>query len=372
MSFDFLAALGRDTELTWRSASRGGQYNGPCPWCAGTDRFRVQPNQGSYGWFACNQCGRKGSAIDYLMMKRGMSKREALSLVGWKPKEEGPAAGILPGSALQEPESWQEPPQLWQRAARALYQRCHRILRFASEGRPALDYLHRRGLTSETINTAMLGYHPFDSIGTAKEWGRAVKLPQGIVIPWLTGESLWRLTIRRRVTAGPRRYTQVGGGSNGLYLVDSLQRFSPTVVMTEGELDALSVMQECGSLVSVVATGTTQGSHLPRWVARLAQAPRVLVAFDAEEPGDRAAYWWLERLPNAQRLRPWWKDANQMLQDGAGLGQWVTSAPGYEASIRCSVCGKEVEYYSHQGVPFCEHHWFDHLVERGAYERMLL
>lgn len=68
------------------SHSRGGQYNGPCPWCGGHDRFRVQPNHGSYGWFACNQCCRRGSAVDYLMLKRGFSKWEALCAVGWRPR----------------------------------------------------------------------------------------------------------------------------------------------------------------------------------------------------------------------------------------------------------------------------------------------
>ena len=372
MKLDFLAEVLCDTTVTRRSSSRGGQYNGPCPWCAGTDRFRVQPNYGAYGWFVCTHCDRKGSAIDYLMLKRGMSKREALALVGWTPKEERQSSGVLPGAALQELASWQEPPEIWQRAARTFYQRCHSILRFASEGRSALDYLHRRGLTSETISTAMLGYHPLETTGTAKEWGRVVKLPQGIVIPWFAGDSLWRVTIRRRVTAGPRRYTQVAGGSNGLYQVDSLRQFCATVVMTEGELDALSVMQECGGLVSVVATGTTEGSHTPRWVSLLACQTRVLNAFDAEEQGDKAAQWWLERLPNAARLRPWWKDASQMLQDGADLRQWVTSAPGYEASLLCSVCGKQVEYYSEQGIAFCERHWFDHLVQCGEYEREIL
>ena len=50
----------------------------------------------------------------------------------------------------------------------------------------------------------------------------------------------------------------------------------------EGEFDALSVVQECGDLVAVVASGTTKGSHTPRWVSLLAQQERVLVAFDAE------------------------------------------------------------------------------------------
>jgi Toprim-like len=129
------------------------------------------------------------------------------------------------------------------------------------------------------------------------------------------------------VTEGNRRYLQVSGGSNGLYLVQSLLFKRPAVVLTEGELDALSIAQACGDLVAVVATGTTKGSHTPRWISLLAQQERVLVAFDAErDKGDAGAQWWIERLDNAQRLRPLWNDANQMLQDGVNLREWIRAA----------------------------------------------
>jgi hypothetical protein len=53
----------------------------------------------------------------------------------------------------------------------------------------------------------------------------------------------------------------------------------------------------------------------------------VLVACDAErEKGDVDAGWWIERLGNAGRLRPLWKDANQMLRDGVDLRAWISSA----------------------------------------------
>ncbi len=354
------------------STSRGGQWNGSCPFCGGTDRFRIQPYQGSYGWFACNQCGRKGSAIDYLILKRGLSKRDALAMVGWTPKESSLPHSQLPGGVFDVCPQWDEPPQRWQEGALDFSQRCQRLL-WSERGRDALAYLRQRGLTDATIKAAQLGYQPHEAYGSAQVWGRAVKLPQGLVIPWFFQGRLWRLTIRdiRLPSGSRRRYTQVAGGSNGLYLADSLALKRPLVVMTEGELDALSVMQECGDQVAVVATGTTQGSHTPRWVAMLAHQPQVLIAFDAEGAGDRAARWWMERLEHAQRLRPWWKDANQMLQDGADLRDWLATGLGereavqplpnaLEIALHCCVCGAEVEYYSDQGIAYCAHHWNEH------------
>lgn len=77
MGFNFLTEVEKDTPMKYVSTSRGGQYHGPCPWCGGKDRFRLQPSYGTYGWFACNQCNRLGSAVDYLMGKRGISKGKA-------------------------------------------------------------------------------------------------------------------------------------------------------------------------------------------------------------------------------------------------------------------------------------------------------
>ena len=188
--------------------------------------------------------------------------------------------------------------------------------------------MRRRGLSDETIRKAALGYHPGPFRAPASQWGKTTWLAQGIVIPWLIDSGIWRLTIRDdRVTESNSRYLQVKGGSNGLYLAQSLLLKRQAVVLLEGEFYALSVAQECGDLVAVVATGTTKGSHTPRWVSLLAQQERVLVAFDAErDKGDADAEWWIQRLGNAQRLRPLWSDANQMLQDGVNLREWVSVA----------------------------------------------
>jgi DNA polymerase-1 len=391
MSCDLLTLLEQDGFRVVRtSTSRGGQYNGPCPFegCGGRDRFRVQPNHGAYGWFACNQCGRKGSAIDYLILKRGLPKRDALAMVGWKPKEERGPQWVCPDSAQRERPQWNEPPQEWQRGATRFYRLCQRLL-WSERGKGALAYLRQRGFTDTTIREALLGYHPCETSGPAKEWGRVLKLPQGIVIPWVIGGKVWRISIRdERVAEGGRRYKQIAGGSNGLYLADSLMAKQTTVVITEGEFDALSLAQECGDLAAAVATGTTQGSHTPYWVSLLARQERVLIAFDAErDKGDVAVKWWMAHLENAQRLRPWWKDANQMLQDGVDLRQWIESGLIFTSmgteEIRedpmlvnlastCYLCGASIEDMAHefrydaQGRLFCDVHWHESEPERES------
>ena len=56
-SVDLLALVGADSRLVKVASTRGGEYAGPCPFCGGEDRFRVQPEQGQ--WF-CRQCSSDG------------------------------------------------------------------------------------------------------------------------------------------------------------------------------------------------------------------------------------------------------------------------------------------------------------------------
>jgi len=262
------------------------------------------------------------------MLMRGYNKQKALIKVGWKPKDGSTPNLHIPDVMLIDKANTHDPPhEQWQERAREFYQQCEHIL-WSDDGKAALAYLHSRGLTNATIVAAHLGYHPCEETDYGYKWGRQqnVILAQGITIPWLGDLHIWRITIRdyTKPKGEQGRYTQVSGGSNGLYCADTLKRPLP-VIMVEGEFDALSIAQSCGLLVNVVATGTTQGSHSTRWLAALARAATVLIAFDAEkDKGDKAVKWWMDRLENAQRLRPLWDDANQLLQDGVNLwDDWI-------------------------------------------------
>lgn len=330
MTSNLLAEMQRDGYCGKKRANtRGGEWQGPCilPRCGGQgkDRLRVQPSHGTYGFFECRVCNSKGSLVDYLMIMRGYTKQQALAAVEWKPKDG--SEFIIPKSVLtgRKQTTHEAPCTAWQTSGKAFAQYCMDIL-WSEQGQSALEYLRGRGLKDETIKKARLGYNPAEMVRPGVKWGHGGKivLKQGIVIPWFVGEDLWRVTIRdEKATEGENRYRQVAGSSNGLYL-GYLLGYDRPVVLVEGELDALSIAQEAGHHVSPVATGSTTGSHTARWMATLATKDLVLIAFDAEAKGDKAAQWWLDRLENAHRLRPWWSDANQMLQDGVDLlNDWI-------------------------------------------------
>ena len=187
-----------------------------------------------------------------------------------------------------------------------------------------MDYLRGRGFTDSTILGARLGLIPRDCREAPRSWGirgksHSVWIPQGVAIPWRACGCFWRLNIRR--LAGEPKYCGPAGFGNALYGADGLRHHRP-VVMVEGELDALAVAQVAGDVVAAIATGSTCGARRQRWVRLLASAPTVVVAFDADKPGDDAANWWLDAIPGSRRAVPEGDPAN-MLETGADLRRWV-------------------------------------------------
>jgi len=195
---------------------------------------------------------------------------------------------------------------------------------WTSEGLSSLEYARGRGLYDETIRKARLGYSVQGGI------------PR-LIIPlrnfyFHDYEGGWYFTIFRRdlrpdCPHEERWVNAKGSTSSELYMADCL-RARRITVLTEGTLDALSVVQECGDIVNVVATAGVQCGQSVANLARLALMPLVLVAFDADAAGDKESKWWLERLPNARRLRPLLPDINDMLLDDWDIRAWVKRGIG--------------------------------------------
>lgn len=321
---DLLTLIGRDTDLKRVASTNGGEWAGPCPMCGGTDRLHVQPNADPAGWFCASCTGRPHpgrpwkNAIDYVMMRQALDFRAACEYL---------TGGNLPTTSQQprhvttaKPYQHNPPDSTWQARGRAFVAYAQEKL---WQDDTALDYLRGRGLADETIRAAGLGWNPTEIRDKPASWGVVdcafVWLPCGWVFPWEISGQLWRIEIRQPEggKVGPKGYKQ------GLYNADLLTADKP-VVLVEGVIDALTIQQAAGDMVTAVATGATSHARRPRWIARLAMCSLVLVAFDNEpDKGDKAAEYWLNVLPNAKRWRPFWDDVNQMAQDGADILAWV-------------------------------------------------
>ena len=313
-----LDLIGEDTRLRRVAATGGGEWAGPCPFCGGRDRFRVWPERGRY-W--CRRCEISGDAINYLRNRDGLGYRDACRRLGRDPTRRRPQRPASPA-----PRELRTPSARWRVQGEALAQRAETTL-WEPRGERALDYLRRRGLQVATIREARLGYHTVDQYDEPNAWGlpsdhKPVWVPRGVVIPWRVAGALWRVNIRR--PAGTPKYIGPAASGKALYGVDDIAS-DKAVVLVEGEFDALVVAQQGGDLVVAVATGSTHGGRHWQWAGKLALAPLVLVAFDADEPGEQGARWWLNVLPNGKRWRPYWDDVSQIHEDGADVREWVVN-----------------------------------------------
>lgn len=332
-TLDLLAMIQQDTRLKRASSHRGGEYHGGCPFCGGQDRFRVQPEQ---NFWTCRQCGRGGDAIAYAVESGRMTTAEAYKA------RHGDGDGLKIGASsiarptIPTPEPCEPPNATWQQRALDFIAASQAAL-WGDVGKKALAWLMGRGLSEDTITRGGLGYHAGNPEFEARElWGlpdelndkgnpKRVWLPRGVTIPWAVGDALWRVNIRRPV--GNPKYCGPTGWGNALYDADQLTTDRPAILI-EGELDALTIKQVAGDLVTPCATGSTGGSRRARWIAKLALCPRVLIAFDADKAGEEARQYWLSVLPNGRYWRPFWGDANGMQTGGGDLRGWIVAGLG--------------------------------------------
>jgi hypothetical protein len=309
----------------------GPEHAGPCPFCkAGDDRFHIFPG-GTRPHAFCRVCSWNGSPVKFLVDYRGMTWQQAFYELDIETSQ-----GRSHTAKTIEPWMIDEPCEAWQERASGLIHEAQKML-WSKHGRKALDYLHQRGFTDETIHAAQLGYIPVDKDGRwfkqpLEDWGLSVTDPEkpditlfeGILIPWCIGGVPWKLEVRRLTNVDPeRKLPQIRGSADCFYHFDALQKGQP-VVLVESALDALSGMQACcnGEVVFLATGGVKKVQHA-FWRAALKQASCVLLAFDSDEPGNAGADLWKDNLPRAIRWPPPAHDINDMLTGGLDIREWV-------------------------------------------------
>ena len=86
---DLLALIGQDTRLKRVAGTAGGEYAGPCPFCGGRDRLRVQPARRRWWCRRCGQDTRWEDAIDYVRKRDRVDFVEACRRLGAPDDEPG-------------------------------------------------------------------------------------------------------------------------------------------------------------------------------------------------------------------------------------------------------------------------------------------
>ncbi|MBI4768146.1 MAG: zinc-binding protein [Deltaproteobacteria bacterium] len=307
----------------------GGEWAGPCPRCGGRDRLRLWPEKGTTGRFWCRSCGWSGDGLQMIRDLKGLTFPEALK--AWGLPTNGPRDNRS-GGAAGTVRTVARPGDIWMDQAKVFLERCQRDL-WNSSGADGRTLLLDRGLKTETVKLAGLGWNAYDRYQSRENWGlkpekkedgkpRRIWLPGGLVIPGFDQARIIRLKIRRSSPGEGSRYVFVAGSSS---LPMSWGLNIKIIVLVESELDGLLLAQEAGDLVGVIAMGSAQIRPDQKTDKVLRKADLILVSLDSDQAGGREAWgFWKKNYQNARRWPvPFGKDQTEAAQKGLDLRAWV-------------------------------------------------
>ena len=80
---NILVVMAGSVTLKRIANTEGGEWCGPCPFCGGEDRFRVQPHHNKGGRWYCRGCGDESwhDVFDFIQRRDGIEFKEALNLL---------------------------------------------------------------------------------------------------------------------------------------------------------------------------------------------------------------------------------------------------------------------------------------------------
>ena len=244
----------------------GRYYAGPCPFCGGRDRFTVKPSPDGDRWH-CRQCGdgKYHTAIDYIMRRDNCDFKTAYrTLTGEDPEPTKTVATRIP-----KPKSVpiNLPSHEWQMQAWRLVDRASNAL-LLDEGKAGREYLTRRGLHRGTWYANHLGFvnemQFCDKDSNAFD-GKTEDRP-AIVIPWFDMDSQGEIItqIHYRIIGATKDKLRTNKQPNVdavLFGLWSVLESDTTLLLVEGEINALSLWQCRPRGVSVLSFGSQGGGR---------------------------------------------------------------------------------------------------------------
>ncbi len=284
----------------------GTTYKGLCPFHGEkTPSFVVTPGRESWHCFGC---GLGGDIFSFVMQRDGVPFPEALRTLAAR-------AGVEIDERTAREDAHKARLRQVLDSAIAFY---HAVLTASAAGKTALDYLHARGFTDETITAHQLGWAPggWDqmtrTLGSKRDVRPDELLEVGLASPRQTGRGGVYDRFRERVLFpirdqnghavglggrllegdGPKYLnspaTPLFDKSRTLYLIDKSKgsiRKSGQAVIVEGYTDALMAHQAgFDNVVASLGTALTPGQ-----VALLTRyASRIVLAYDVDAAGEKA------------------------------------------------------------------------------------
>ncbi len=245
-----------EQRTTLRKVARN-EWAGPCPSAAcdgDTDSVHVHAD----GWWFCRKCHEKRSdAIGFVMHYEGVNFVAACEWIAG-PGMKLPAKPFKPQPAQRKPPQWDT--DVWQQRAYELVEQAAARLE-SPDGAAARAYLEQRGITQHTWRCWLLGYTP-DSPPWKKEQRRRVG-GASITIPYIRHDDERIMAVRyRRIDPQADRYINEPGSACVLHGLHHINLNTHTLIVTEGELNAISIWQAARDLgVAVVSIGSQTTSE---------------------------------------------------------------------------------------------------------------
>lgn len=317
----------RYTELRRESSK---ESSGPCPKCGGDNRFHVKDDM-----FFCRQCydlnnNKPHDAIAFVQWVEGCDFVTACNILG--------GSVAVPSRPVVQPMRKEAPVKPWdgeKELARA--REMHRsLMRGQSEhAAAALNYLIGRGIRQEAVSAYGIGFRLVTMPGTWNETKKLLSYPKQLAIslPWFDHEGALVAVKYRFIKS--HTYTDIDGkertenktsrgnmvGQMFGWQVLNGPHTCHTLVICEGEINALSIWLASGGAMDVLSAGNeSQLARIPQIaIEKAKEYRRVIIWADRKEIADSAALL----IPASKRLHspvlpthPKGLDANDVLKNG--------------------------------------------------------
>ncbi|MDR1625286.1 MAG: DNA primase [Spirochaetia bacterium] len=300
---DMAGVIGRYTNLT----RKGDSYWGLCPFHSEkTPSFQVTPDKGIC-W--CHGCHKGGNIFKFLMEAEKLSFPEAVQHLGRMVGEE---IGLEPGEPGEDAGKRKALLELLRKVTGSF----HYLFTQSGQGKAALDYMRRRGISLETIDAFQIGYAPADPFwleGFLKKHGYSEDFlaTSGLLSSGRTGRRRAFFTHRVifPIFSAQGDIVAFGGrileGEGPKYLNSSdspvfkkrntLYGFSQAkeairrekaAVVVEGYMDVIALHQ-AGMANAVAPLGTSFTAEQAGFLRRFAD--RLILFFDGDAAGRKAA-----------------------------------------------------------------------------------
>ncbi len=271
--------------------------------------FQVDPRRNRW---RCWTCGIGGDAVDLVMKLNGAAFPDAARIVaelsGVTLLEDGPRSTPRPAApTARKPTKSVSPPPArpsglpLDEASALAVESVGRL--WGPRGKSAMTYLHDRGLKSETIEVARLGWTPGVMVLTQKGNRWEVR---GVTIPWFDGDRLLKINIRRPEGSKPK-YAEAFRDRPLIYRDPAIIRIGEPLIVCEGEFEQMLLSQELPE-ASVITLGSAYSSADKDVFSSMMRAPEWFIALDADEAGERAAAKfpaWAVRVPLPEGDKDW-------------------------------------------------------------------